>query len=488
MGVRRRFASVLVAATALTVVTVLTAAAGPPPAGALVDIGGPGACVAEAASAPGLEQHTPAVDGCAEGRGLQELHHVALSPDGRFVYTAAGSPTHDPGDQSAVAILSRDSRTGSVQQLPGQQGCVEHADPPRDLGCTLGRNLLGLRYVVVSADGRFVYATGATGLAMFRRDTATGTLTQLDGEPGCISETTPGCLRAVGARSVEDLVITRKGARAYSASTSGFVLLFARDPRTGTLRPLGCIGETPKMTPQRGCSLGRATDKARSVTLSPDERFVYVADLSGAVGIFSRNPRSGWLTQAGGTAGCISETGLDSCAKARGIFGAHRLTITPDGRFAYLAGKTGGNNRSALSAFSRDPASGALTQLPGTAGCFTEDGNDGCSIGRVITGAHQALLDAAGRTLYLAADQFQGGVAIFRRNVSTGALSQLPARFGCLSPVDWEGCMVSRRMGGLHYLVLSRDGRYVYAAGEKAQALVVLRVVSPVPFPPSASP
>ena len=118
------------------------------------------------------------------------------------------------------------------------------------------------------------------------------------------------------------------------------------------------------------------------MTLSPDERFVYVGDLQDAVAIFARNPRSGGLTQLPGTAGCISETGADGCATARGIYGSHRVTITRDGRSAYLAGKRGGKGGSTLAVFSRNPATGALRQLPGPAGCFTEDGSDGCAVGR----------------------------------------------------------------------------------------------------------
>jgi hypothetical protein len=221
--------------------------------------------------------------------------------------------------------------------------------------------------------------------------------------------------------------------------------------------------------------------------LSPDERFVYVADLKDAVAIFARNPQ--WPTDA-----ALRHRRLylrDGGRRMRR--GARNLRLPPGDdhprRPLRLPGRQarreGGLHACRLLA---RPATGALRQLPGPAGCFTEDGSDGCAVGRVIQGAHAALLDAAERTLYLAADQFQGEIAVFRRNTSTGALAQLPGKFGCLSPIDWEGCTISRRMGGIHYLALSRDGRFLYAAGEKAQALVVLRVVSPVAFPPSSAP
>jgi 6-phosphogluconolactonase (cycloisomerase 2 family) len=80
------------------------------------------------------------------------------------------------------------------------------------------------------------------------------------------------------------------------------------------------------------------------------------------------------------------------------------------------------------------------------------------------------------RTLYLASDR-EAGIAVFRRNTTTGELTQFPGKYGCLSGIPWEECAISRRMGGVHFLVLSNDGRFVYAAGENSEALVVLRVL-----------
>jgi len=53
--------------------------------------------------------------------------------------------------------------------------------------------------------------------------------------------------------------------------------------------------------------------------------------------------------------------------------------------------------------FAHDTTSGALHQLPGGDGCITTDGLEGCSLGRHVKGAHAALPDAEGRTLYLSA-------------------------------------------------------------------------------------
>jgi hypothetical protein len=385
-------------------------------------------------------------------------------------------PGHPKGDESALGIFSRSANTGTVKQLSGR-ACVERQDPPRDLGCATARNLLGLRFVTVSPDDRFLYTTGATGITIFRRNLKAGTVTALPGQGGCLSTTTVGCTQLPGSGGVEDLAITRDGTQAY-ASGSGNVLTFARDPRTGTLTLRSCFGEHSEGIPEPGgCALGRGIVSSRSVTLSPDERFVYIASLEDALAIFARNPRTGQLTQLTGVDGCINTNGKDGCAIGRAVDAPHRLTITSNGRFAYLAGKHGGDSpRSSLDLFRRDPARGTLTQLPGKAGCINEDGHKGCALGRGILGAHAAILDMSERTLYLASDR-EAGIAVFRRNTTTGELTQFPGKYGCLSGIPWEGCAISRRMGGVHFLVLSNDGRFVYAAGENSEALVVLRVL-----------
>jgi 6-phosphogluconolactonase (cycloisomerase 2 family) len=468
--------NVIAALLAALLLGATAGAAGGPPAGSLVDIGGPGGCVAQPGDVVGIEQHDPTADGCAVGRGLQLLHHVALSPDSRFVYTAAGDPSKVGDDESAIAIFARNAATGAVRQLAGEAGCVERESPPRDLGCAQARNITGLRFVRVSADGRFLYASGATGIAVFRREPATGGLSQLPGTAGCLSDTTDGCTFVNGAQAVEDVLIAGRGTQAYAVSSDGYVMLFGRDPATGQLQPRGCIGENSRGTARQGCAGGHGIDKARSLALSPDGRFVYVPSLGDSLAIFARDARTGRLTQLPLPAGCISETRADGCAGGRAIFAPHRLSITRDGRFAYLAGKRADNKGSSVVIFRRDIRTGALRQLPGTAGCFTEDGSDGCALGRVIRGAHAAILDGSERTIYVASDRNQGGIAVFRRDPATGQLTQLPGRYGCLSPIAWQGCAQSRRMGGIHFVALSGDGRFLYAAGENSEALVVLRI------------
>ena len=154
--------TIIVVAVLGLIATEERASSAAPPVGALVDLGGEGGCVALADDYVGHPQHLPAADHCAVGWVFQQLHHVTLSRDERFVYTVSGVTGHPKGDESALGIFSRSANTGAVKQLSGRAR-VERQDPPRDLGCATARNLLGLRFVTVSPDDRFLYTTGGAG-------------------------------------------------------------------------------------------------------------------------------------------------------------------------------------------------------------------------------------------------------------------------------------------------------------------------------------
>lgn len=248
-------------------------------------------------------------------------------------------------------------------------------------------------------------------------------------------------------------------------------MTFRRDPATGRLRPASCVAASPV----HGCRRVRGIRTARSITLSADGRFAYVAAIDEAVGVFRRLPAGG-LRQLRGRAGCITNARRNpSCAPARGLFGPHRVTLSPDGRFAYLASKRRAGAGGALDVFRRDPRSGRLRQLAGAAGCLTEGGPaPGCGGARAVEGGHQVLLDRGGRTLIVSSDR-GAGLAVFRRDARTGRVQQLRGARGCLGSLPWRGCAFARRTNSVHYTVLSQDGRFGYAAGENTSAVIVLR-------------
>src|SRR5262245_56312287 len=95
---------------------------------------------------------------------------------------------------------------------------------------------------------------------------------------------------------------------------------------------------------------------------------------SGAGAVFARSKTTGALTQLAGTAGCVSDDGTGgACADGTALKGASSVVVSPDGKHVYVA--TAVSN--AVAVFGRNKATGALTQLAGTAGCVSEDGTGG---------------------------------------------------------------------------------------------------------------
>jgi DNA-binding beta-propeller fold protein YncE len=100
--------------------------------------------------------------GCSFGRALVAPEGLAISPDGANVYAAAfGS--------GAIAVLERNKKSGTVNQVPGRGGCLAPHSVP---GCTRGRALRGASSIALSPDGRYLYSTsfGSNAVDIFRRN------------------------------------------------------------------------------------------------------------------------------------------------------------------------------------------------------------------------------------------------------------------------------------------------------------------------------
>ena len=259
---------------------------------------------------------------------------MAVSSDGRFLYVAA---------RDAVVGLARDPATGNLSPLPLPGGCVQQAPAPD--GCAPGRGLTDAQSLALTADGRFLYTESAKGVAVLARDPATGTLTQPTGPEGCV--------QAGGA----------EGCTAAHTGTSSF--------------------------------------GSNGVVLSPDDRNLYEA-FDGGVAAFARDPQSGALTQLPGTNGCLTRGGKNGCARYRGATQAFSLAVSPDGASVYLSGAhfLGSN---ALLAFTRSPADGSLRQLQGRAGCYLDRAStarrEGCTA-VPIAADNGVTVSANGRLVY----------------------------------------------------------------------------------------
>jgi 6-phosphogluconolactonase (cycloisomerase 2 family) len=231
------------------------------------------------------------------------------------------------------------------------------------------------------------------------------------------------------------------------------------------------------------CSTARGLAEGESAIVSPDGANVYVGSypntssspkLKASLTVFSRNRSTSGLTQLPGTAGCLtpdgsSKDGANTCTKARGLISAagdgHDFAFTSDGRWAYVVAQNHDpTGVGAVLIFQRDPATGGLTQLPGTAGCISTDGSDQdgagqCQTDSTLNGPDGISISSDDRFVYVV-DYNNDTIHVFARNASTGALSEIQ----CLGEASTlpGGCTKGRVLGDSEFLALSPDGTHAY--------------------------
>lgn len=409
-------------------------------------------------------------DGCSDADLLFGAFAVATSVDGRHAYVAAI-------DSRSVAALARDKRTGALTQLPSPMGCTSQTG--NGGLCVTGKGLHAPLAVAVTQDGKHVYVVSQqrdpvtlSALALFARDQDTGALTQLAGAQGCISED-PGagdCTPGIGLRSAASVAVSRDGRHVYVASATDAVAVFARNGDTGALtqlpEPYGCISQSGS---GGRCTQGKALDGARSVVVSKDGRFVYVAsEQSRAVAVFVRDRRTGALTQLAGEEGCVANNGsIEMCTQAVGLGGPTSLAISPNGKFVYAVSAVSDE----LAVLARDRKTGAL----GSVHCIKDDGSIVCEPAVALRQPFSVTVSPDSKHVYVAARD-SDAVAVFAQERQSGSLRQLASQAACISDDGSEGlCSDGRALRDPRAVSVSRDGRHVYAATQGSAAVAVLQ-------------
>ncbi|MEH2024341.1 beta-propeller fold lactonase family protein [Nostoc sp.] len=233
--------------------------------------------------------------------GLGGAESITVSPDGKFLY-ASGY------DDSAVAVFERDITTGQLSFVEVQKDDTNGVD-----------GLGGANSVIVSPDGKFLYAAGYddSAVAVFERDTTTGQLSfvevQKDGTNG-----------VDGLASAASVTVSPDGKYLYAAGyNDSAVAVFERDTTTGQLS----FVEVQK----DGISSVDGLDGVYSVTVSPDGKYLYAAGYQdSAVAVFERNQQTGKLS--------FVEVQKDGTNGVDGVGGAISVTLSPDGKYFYAAG------------------------------------------------------------------------------------------------------------------------------------------------------
>jgi DNA-binding beta-propeller fold protein YncE len=235
----------------------------------------------------------------------------------------------------------------------------------------------------------------------------------------------------------------------------------------------GCLVDHSKPIP--GCGIGRALRGpgpfmgSRAIALSPDGKNVYVASSgSDAIAVFRRNRRSGTLRQPKGAGGCIAAKGAGGCATAIALDGPNSLTVSPDGRTVYATARASNS----IGAFRRDPKTGALTQLPASAGCISGLPVPVCAVGRALVGPDVVVISPNGANVYVGSF-FGNAVAVFDRDPASGALTQPGNSSGCIAEAI-AGCALGFALGAPEGMAISGDGTSVYVASALSNAVATL--------------
>src|SRR6185503_2955735 len=115
----------------------------------------------------------------------------------------------------------------------------------------------------------------------------------------------------------------------------------------------------------------------------------------------------------------------------------------------------------------------------GTAGCVSEGGVGGCGVARGLDHALGIQVSADGRNAYVSG-RGSDAIAVFSRNATTGALTQLSGQPGCqhdalTSVSGLQGCTDARGLDGAYSMTLSRDDRNVYVASRVSDAVTAFQ-------------
>ncbi len=435
--------------------------------GRLVQLSGPAGCLAGAGKARSQCAHARALKGPGPFMGSRA---IAISPDGRNVYVASST-------SNSIAVFARNRQTGALNQPKGKAGCVA-AKAAASCGEALG--LLGPNSVAVSPDGRYVYATSRDGasLTSFHRNRKSGALRQLPPtSSGCISGLPiPGCTPGRALSGPDVVVLSGDGRNVYVGSFFGnAVASFARNPESGAVTQLegtaGCIAAATS-----GCAPGLALGSIEGLAVAPDGSAVYAAAaVSNALDVLARDGTTGALSQSTDGSGCLVEATLSGCTTreppvSAQLAGANAVATDGQGGNVYVTSLFSNS----VTSFTTAASGVGLTQMKLAAGCLVFMRANACSFGRAMVAPEGLAVSNDGTSVYVTAFK-TGAIDVLDRNPQTGSLEQKTGPAGCVGPKSQPGCTSGRALSGASSVVVSPDGRNVYATAFASNAVDVFR-------------
>ena len=432
--------------------------------------------------------------------GLHAVSSVAVSPDGRFVYTV--SPEDD-----ALAVFRRSRRTGRLAYM----GCITgNSNRPSCVpisSATVGGSRSGLDQatdVTVSPNSKSIYVASFRDAAVARFDQIA--TDSLPAYAGCItgwlanhactptaSATTHGV--SSGLDGPRDLAISADGASLYALSSLDDSVSWFGRTAGGDLSFKGCVSGATETGPS--CSLlphsrpggfRSGYDSPTSLDLSSDGTSLYFASgADSAIVTLRRQASTGAISFGDCLTGdaslshlCKTLPGADRGAVKAPLSFPSAVAVAGDGRSVF-ATSTGNPillrlERSQAGRLSFGSCATGRIRAGSCRPIRTATFNGGSS---GIDGAASLAVSLSGRNLYVAA---LGDSAISRFTVdSRGRL----IFGGCISGSQIpKGCQQAPRatrdgdktgFDGLQHLAMSANGRSIYGAGAGDSAVLELR-------------
>jgi DNA-binding beta-propeller fold protein YncE len=395
-------------------------------------------------SSDGTDGHEGASGICTPTPSLLGADGVTVSSDGHTVFVIARS-------SGSIVAFARDPATGLLSRL----GCFQTSPRPGS-PCTPANLFQGSSDLLTNASDSALYVASA-----------------LEGVVSTLLAPSPPAT----ASANESGGATGSGAGASATSAAPTVAsLFGALPGSFTANP--CIAVNGLDGP---CAVGVAMAGVSALALAPEGKQLYaVSPTSKAVDVFSL-AGSGALTQTG----CMmvqAPAGMCTASKYM-LTPASALAISPDGRYLYVAdhsSRQGGQ----IDILTRNAATGQLGDsgcvdlLPVPEKHESEEHEepeeeakeqekepaDLCTSVPGLDSVESIAISADGSQLYA----FGGDSAVsFARNAATGALTET----ACASESD-PRCASVPDLSGVEAAAVSPDGRNVYLVTANSKSLL----------------
>jgi len=419
-----------------------------------------------------LSYHDVEKDGISGVDGLNGIYGIAVSPDGKNVYTAAFyddaidmfqvDPGLGPhlrmfmssydfgavgiGDTVAAAVAavknSGDARA-SVTGISTPGGAFFSTTTFPQIVPPGSTKTVSISFSPTAADSyssAFTLSTDDTEHSTLEfTASGTGTLPVGEHDMRLIETEKDGVSGVDGLGGAADVIVSRDGAHVYTAGSSdNAVTLFTRDASTGAL--------TYSTVYTDGTSGVDGLAGASALALSPDGAHLYVAgETENKIAAFNRNSTTGTLTFIAAYEDGVS--GVD------GLAGARDIVLSPDGVHVYVAGGTD----DAVAVFAKNDSTGALTFVEAVKDSDT--GIDG------LDGAEAISVSLDGRHVYTAASA-DNAITFFTRNGTTGTLTFVQT---------WKDNISGLQLDGAGCIEVSPDGKHIYVACRNDDHVVVLK-------------